>query len=101
MVPSAVTSFKNLSMQRDDGILTVYCMGTREYLKFYNEDKYWNMDLKEDFVSQTRGLWKGNANKYDGKIFNLSHAASEEVTLTVRFSSIIYFIYSNLKLTEN
>jgi hypothetical protein len=51
MVPSPVTSFKNMSMQRDDGILSVYCMSTRDYLKFYGEDKYWNMDVKEDFMN--------------------------------------------------
>lgn len=50
MVPSAVTALKNLSMQRDDGIVTIHCMSTKDYLKFYNEDKYWNMDLKEDFM---------------------------------------------------
>lgn len=51
MVPAPVTSFKNLTMNRDDGILSIHCMSTRDYLKFYNEDKYWNMDLKEDFVN--------------------------------------------------
>jgi hypothetical protein len=50
MVPSAVTSYKDLSMNRNDGILTVYDMSTRDYLKFYNEDKYWNVELKEEFV---------------------------------------------------
>ena len=57
-------------------------MSTRDYLKFYNEDKYWNLDLKEDFLSQTRSLWKGVNNKYDGKILNVPHAADEEITLT-------------------
>jgi len=50
MVPHAVTAVKDLSMQRDDGIVTVYCMNTRDNLKFYNEDKYWNMDLKDEFM---------------------------------------------------
>lgn len=44
MVPSAVTAYKNLTMQRDDGILSVYCMSTREYLRFYGDDKYWNVE---------------------------------------------------------
>lgn len=44
MVPAPVTAFKNMSAQREDGILTVHCMGTREYMKFYNEDKYWNLE---------------------------------------------------------
>jgi len=50
MVPAPVTAIKNMSMARDDGILTVHCMSTKDYLKFYNEDKYWNMDAKEDFI---------------------------------------------------
>lgn len=30
MVPASVTAIKNLSMQRDDGILTVTCMATKD-----------------------------------------------------------------------
>lgn len=76
-------------MQRDDGILTVYDMSTREYLKFYGEDKYWNVELKEDFLNQTRSLWRGNADKYNGHIFNIAHRASEEIALTVIIHSFI------------
>jgi hypothetical protein len=82
MVPAPVTAVQNLTMNRNDGILTVYDMSQREYLKFYGEDKYWNMEVKEDFLNQTRSMWRGNACKYDGRIFNLAHQASEEVTLT-------------------
>ena len=46
-VPSPVTAYKDMTMQREDGILNVYCMSTRDYLKFYNEDKYWNLEEKE------------------------------------------------------
>ncbi len=84
MVPYAVTSIKNLSMQRDDGILTVYDMNTRENLKFYAEDKYWNLDVKEEFMANTRTLWKGNFdNKYQGSIFTVTSKASEEETLAM------------------
>lgn len=76
MVPHAVTAIKNQSMQRDDGILTVHCMNTKDNLKFYNEDKYWNMDLKDEFMEETRGLWRNNfSNKYDGSIFQQTHYA--------------------------
>lgn len=79
MVPFAVTAVKNLSMQRDDGIVTVYDMKTRDNLKFYGEDKYWNLDLKDEFMANTRNLWYGNFNsKYDGSIFQITHRASEE-----------------------
>mmetsp|Transcript_36611 Transcript_36611/g.35403 ORF Transcript_36611/g.35403 Transcript_36611/m.35403 type:complete len:158 (-) Transcript_36611:55-528(-) len=84
MVPAAVTSFKDLSMQRNDGILTVHCMSTRAYLKFYNEDKYWNLDVKDDFMRQTSNLWRGNSsNKHDGQIFTQNHAADDEEALTM------------------
>ena len=52
MVPSPVTAVKDLTMNRNDGILTVYDMSSnKDYLKFYGEDKYWNMDVKEDFLN--------------------------------------------------
>ena len=73
MVPSPVTSYKHLTMNRDDGILNIHCMSTKDYLKFYNEDKYWNLDQKEDFLGQTRSLWLNKVDKYEGQIFNLSH----------------------------
>ena len=50
--------------------MTVYDMGQQENLKFYNEDKYWNLDLKDEFTGQTRNLWHGNFKcKRDGSIF--------------------------------
>lgn len=82
MVPYAVTAIKNMSMQNDDGILTVYDMNTRDNLKFYNDDKYWNLDIKDEFMGQTRNLWIGNFdNKRDGSIFGLRRGASKESAL--------------------
>jgi hypothetical protein len=84
MVPYAVSAIRNMSMQRDDGILTVYDMNTRENLKFYAEDKYWNMDVKEDFMANTRSLWKGNFDdKYNGSIFNVTAKADKEQALAM------------------
>ena len=95
-VPSAVTAVKDLTMNRSDGILTIYCMNTRDYLKFYGDDKYWNQELKEDFLSQTRSLWNKRYNrKYDGSIFNINHGTRDElVILSVSFynSVIIYLV---------
>ena len=51
MVPAPVTAYKNMSSQHEDGILTVHCMSTKDYLKFYNNEKYWNLDEREDFLS--------------------------------------------------
>ena len=70
-------------MNRNDGILTVYDMSSnKDYLKFYGEDKYWNMDVKEDFLNQTRSMWRGLGSKYEGRIFNIAHRANDEITLT-------------------
>ncbi len=70
MVPAAVTAMKDMSVYDPKGILTVQDMAEKEYLKFYKEDKYWNLELKEDFLSETRGLWEGNhGDKYTGRIF--------------------------------
>ena len=82
MVPFAVKAIENSSVMKDDGIVTVYDMNTRDNLKFYNEDKYWNLELKDEFMANTRGLWKGNFDcKYNGSIFSLPHPASEEEIL--------------------
>lgn len=72
MVPFAVTAIKNMSMQRDDGIITVFDMNTKNNLKFYAEDKYWNLDVKDEFMQETRGLWKGNfSSRKEGSLFTI------------------------------
>jgi hypothetical protein len=70
MVPYSVYAIQNYSMQKDDGIMTVYDMSTKKNLKLYGEDKYWNLDLKDEFVGQTKNLWLGNfSDKKNGSIF--------------------------------
>jgi hypothetical protein len=59
-------------------------MATREQIKFYNDDKYWNMDLKDDFMAQTRNLWKGSWNdKRRVSIFDFEALATQQEVLTV------------------
>ena len=59
-------------------------MAQKENLKLYGEDKYWNLDLKDEFMGQTNQLWIGNfSNKRDGQIFMLDHEASDEDALMV------------------
>jgi len=42
------------------------------------------MELKDEFMSNTRNLWKGNySDKRNGSIFNFEAAASKEIALTV------------------
>jgi len=70
MVPSAITAMKNMSANDPDVILTVHDMADKEYLKFYKEEKYWNLELKDEFMGETRGLWDTtHADKYTGRIF--------------------------------
>jgi len=34
-----------------DGIFDITCLNTKEQITVYNEDKYWNHDLKDEFMS--------------------------------------------------
>ena len=86
LTPYSVTAIKNMSMQKDDGIVNVRCMSTHQQSKFYNDDKYWNMDLKDEFMANTRNLWKGNwDDKRNGSIFTFESRPTEEQELTVSF----------------
>ena len=88
MVPFAVKAVENHSHMKDDGIITVTDMGGKDQLKFYNEEKYWNLDLKDEFMDQTTGLWKGNFDdRSDGSIFKLGKKIrpNSEEALTVSF----------------
>jgi hypothetical protein len=91
LTPYSVTAIKNMSMQKDDGIVNVRCMATREQIKFYNDDKYWNMDLKDDFMNQTRTMWRGNWNdKRRGSIFTFEAQANTEESLTVSTQKLTF-----------
>lgn len=62
--------------------MTVYDMAQRENLKLYSEDKYWNLDLKDEFMASTRGLWQGNfKSRYDGSIFRIPNEAEDDEAL--------------------
>jgi hypothetical protein len=49
LVPAPVTAMKNMTALEQNGILTVHDMAEKEYLKFYKDEKYWNMDLRAEF----------------------------------------------------
>jgi len=59
LVPAPVTAMKDMSANKHNGILTVCDMAEKEYLKFYKEEKYWNMELRDEFMNETRSLWDG------------------------------------------
>lgn len=87
-VPYTSSALPNMSMMDDKGIVNVRCMATDELNKFYNEDKYWNMDLKDEFMDSTRNLWKGNySDKRNGTIFGFEAVASKEEKLVVSIYS--------------
>ena len=45
-------------------------MAEKEYLKLYKDPKYWNMDLRDEFMHETNNLWHKNMDdKYTGRIF--------------------------------
>ena len=79
MVPAAVTAMKNMPSLDPNGILTIHDMADKQYLKFYQDPKYWNADLKDEFMSETRSLWDTtHSDKYAGRIFNTGSLASRE-----------------------
>merc|ERR1712178_430924 len=57
------------------GILVVQDMAEKEYMKFYKDTKYWNMDLRDEFLSETRGLWQPHRDKRLGSIFQATGAS--------------------------
>lgn len=90
MVPYAVSALERHPLNKDDGIMKVYDMAQREQLRLYSEDKYWNLDLKDEFMSSTRGLWLGNFDsKHEGSIFRLPRDANEEESLMVSISPFL------------
>jgi hypothetical protein len=76
MVPTPVSAFRD--MGKKDGVLTLHCMNTKDYIKLYNEPKYWNLDTREDLLSQTRSLWTEVGEKYQGRIFTEQNTMTEE-----------------------
>lgn len=78
MVPAPVTAFKDIGGGKKDGVLTLHCMNTKDYIKLYNEPKYWNLDQREDLLSQTRSLWTEVGEKYQGRLFTEQNSMDEE-----------------------
>jgi hypothetical protein len=84
MVPSPVTAMKNMTSLDPNGVLTVFDMAEKENLKFYNDKKYWNADLREEFMTETRGLWETtHADKHVGRIFNSRGAVPKDFEIAM------------------
>lgn len=85
MVPAVSGAFKDMSFNRDDGLLKVSCMSTGDILRFYGEAKYWNMDLRPEFMEETGNLWKGYlTDKYEGTHFKHGDVTSEVAAMQRR-----------------
>ena len=79
MVPAPVTAMKNMTNLDQNGILTVHDMAEKHYMKFYQDPKYWNAELKEEFLSETRSLWENTHDcKYNGRLFDTGGLADPE-----------------------
>ena len=42
-------------------------MDSKGLIKLYGEDKYWNINEKEEFMNSTNTLWRGMSSKYTGQ----------------------------------
>ena len=82
MVPSAVSAFADIGAGTKDGISSLHCMSTKDYIKVYNDDKYWNLDVKEDLLSQTRSLWQEIDADYKARKFVMQNSPTEDELLT-------------------
>lgn len=56
-VPGPVTALTDIGVGKKDGITTLTCMDTNQSLRLYNDPKYWNLELRDEFLAQTRSLW--------------------------------------------
>ncbi len=79
MVPATVNAYKHLGMGQKDGVTTLNCMDTKDNLKLYNDPKYWNIELKDEFISQTRTMWPDLMTKYDGRVVQVAHTKDEKM----------------------
>lgn len=69
-LPSPIGAFKTMGQNAKDGIFSIQCMNTKDVLTVYNDAKYWNHDLRDEFMAQTRTLWGDNSTgPYNGRVF--------------------------------
>ena len=83
MVPGVVLAYQDLGIGKKDGITSLNCMDTKDCLKLYNDPKYWNLELRDDFLAQTRTMWPALCNKYEGRVVSIGNDADEEAEQTI------------------
>lgn len=75
-VPNAVSSYQHMGVARKDGILNVKCLDTNDNFKLYNDPKYWNLELRDEFFAQTRTMWVDLCDKYNGRVVSISQRST-------------------------
>lgn len=55
--PTLRTAVSSMSFQDADGLLEIENMNGKDKMVVYKEDKYWNPDLKTDFMKSITQLW--------------------------------------------
>lgn len=83
MVPP-VTAYSHMGAAKKDGITTLHCMDTKDEIRLYNDPKYWNLELRDDFLSQTRSMWHELSDRYTGRVIQINHTPTERETLLSR-----------------
>ena len=79
-----------MNSNREDGIINVHCMSTKDYLRFYGEKKYWNLKERDSFMEQTTGLQRGiSQSRRDGHLFMIPDQNAEQELLDLRVRSEI------------
>lgn len=84
MVPAPVGAYQHIGVGHKDGITTLVCMDTNEAIKLYNDPKYWNLELRDDFLSQTRTMWPNLCNKYDGRVVTINNTYDEKQEMNMK-----------------
>lgn len=59
-------------------------MDTKQGIKLYNDPKYWNLELRDDFLAQTRSMWIDLCNKYEGRVVSLTGGSDPQFDESIR-----------------
>lgn len=79
-VPSVTSLWPKLGKFQKDGLLPIWDLRSDSPMLFYNEKKYWNIDQRDYFLSNTNTYWQGLRHKdvNRGIFINRSEHLTEE-----------------------
>ena len=89
----AITSWSHNKMTDKDGLTLVNDLRFSDELVFYNDKKYWNVELRDYFMKNTENYWSGlrHKNVDEGIFINNSnelnteeHALAKETTEEIK-----------------